>query len=62
MFRHSMFGVFEVQYFGVRSKTILFTTDWSGLFQIDAFVWHSILFMSLGKQNSVANKNTNMDE
>ena len=24
MFRHSMFGVFEVQYFGVRSKTNLY--------------------------------------
>ena len=43
---------------------LLFTTHPSGLFQIDVFVWHSILFMSMTivKQNRVANKSINLEE
>ena len=34
MFGHSMFGVFEVQYFGVRSKTSMYTHDLLHYFSI----------------------------
>ena len=43
---------------------LLFTTHPRGLFQIDVFVWHSILFMfmAIEKQNRVQNKNANLEE
>ena len=48
---------------GVRSE-LLFTTHLSGLFQINVFVWYSILFFygHRDKQNRVPNKNFTYEE
>ena len=39
MFGHSMFGVFEVRYFGVRSKT---SNDWVDFRWVDFGRWISV--------------------
>ena len=51
MFGHSMFGVFEVRYFGVRSKTNTNTegTDFGGAYALPA----SPLMPSLGKSRHI---------